>query len=243
MFNSGELRKIARDKLRGKWGMSILVTFLAGLLGGMGSGNGGIDFRYMLNDGTGHGRGVETVRETIGAVIHSPLLLATISTFVGIMFIYAIAALIIGSAVELGHCAYYIDLVNNGRPGVGTLFSRFGIFLKALGLRLFMSLFIFLWMLLFIIPGIIAAYSYAMAPYIMAQNPDIGIQEAVNMSKEMMQGHKGRLFILELSFIGWGLLCILLTLGIGALWLNPYISAAKAAFYLERSGQGILLPQ
>ena len=246
MFSSGELRKIARDKLRGKWGMSILVTFLAGLLGGMSGGaggGGGSNFRHTFNDGGGSARGaVEAVREAVGTVLHNPYFLVLISTIVGVILVYATVVFFVGAAVELGHCAYYIDLINNGRPGVGVLFSRFTIFWKALGLRLFMMLFIFLWMLLFIIPGIIAAYRYAMAPYIMAQNPDIGIREAVDQSKAMMQGHKGRLFILGLSFIGWALLCIL-TLGIGFLWLNPYVQAAGAAFYLERSGHGIPLPE
>lgn len=110
--------------------------------------------------------------------------------------------------------------------------------LKALGLKLFMFLFIFLWTLLLIVPGIVAAYRYAMAPYLMAQNPGMGIREAVNLSKQMMQGNKGRLFSLHLSFIGWALLAGL-TLGLGLLWLNPYVKASEAAFYLNVSGQGI----
>ena len=75
-------------------------------------------------------------------------------------------------------------------------------FLKAMGLNLFMALFIWLWSLLFIVPGIIAAYRYRLAPYLMAENPNLGIREAVNMSKELMAGHKWRLFCLNLSFIG-----------------------------------------
>lgn len=75
-----------------------------------------------------------------------------------------------------------------------------------------------------------------MAPYIMAQNPDIGVMDAIGQSKELMRGHKGRLFWLSLTFIGWVLLSVL-TFGIGFLWLNPYMEAAQAAFYLERTDQ------
>ena len=75
-----------------------------------------------------------------------------------------------------------------------------------------------------------------MAPYILEENPSLGINEAIKQSKEMMYGNKWRYFCLGLSFIGWIFLCIL-TFGIGFLWLNPYVSAAYAAFYDEISGK------
>lgn len=102
-----------------------------------------------------------------------------------------------------------------------------------------MSLFIFLWMLLLIVPGIIKAYAYAMTPYILVDNPELGPNEARLKSIEMMRGHKGKLFGLELSFIGWFLLCIL-SLGIGFIWLAPYYQTTHAAFYhnlLEEQAQ------
>ena len=151
----------------------------------------------------------------------------------------SIAVILFSGALALGHCKYYIDLVAENRPDeVSVIFSRFDIFLKAMGLNLFMALFIWLWSLLFIVPGIIAAYRYRLAPYLMAENPNLGIREAVNMSKELMAGHKWRLFCLNLSFIGWGILSAL-TCGIGDLWLNPYIYAANAAFYVDRTGRNI----
>jgi len=82
------------------------------------------------------------------------------------------------------------------------------------------------------IPGIIASYSYAMTPYILAENPGLRANEAISRSKEMMDGYKGELFLLHLTFIGWDLLAVL-TLNIGHLWLNPYKHAAEAAFYRQ----------
>ena len=102
-------------------------------------------------------------------------------------------------------------------------------------MRFLINLYIFLWTLLFIIPGIIASYSYSMTHYIMAENPEYGVNEAIAASKEMMRGNRWRLFCLRFSFIGWSILCIF-TLGIGYLWLNPYMEAANAAFYKEISG-------
>ena len=104
------------------------------------------------------------------------------------------------------------------------------------------SLLTFLWSLLFIVPGIIASYRYALAPYLMAENPDMGVMEAIARSKELMNGSKWRLFCLQLSFIGWSLLCVL-TLGIGYLWLAPYQNAAEAAFYLEVTGRTDAMPR
>ena len=95
---------------------------------------------------------------------------------------------------------------------------------------LLMHIFIILWSLLFLIPGIVKAFSYAMTPYILEENPELGANEAIDRSRAMMKGHKFDLFWLYLSFIGWFILCCL-TLGIGFLWLTPYMETATAAFY------------
>lgn len=98
-----------------------------------------------------------------------------------------------------------------------------------------------LWTLLFIIPGIVKTYSYAMTEYILHDEPELDNNTAIEKSMAMMQGHKFRLFLLDLSFIGWGILC-LFTLFIGIFWLYPYIYSAHAAFYeeLKREYEGNL---
>ena len=158
--------------------------------------------------------------------------------FLGVVIgIYGVVVLIIGGAVRQGLCQFSINLIKKDAPAeFNVLFSKFSNLGKCLLLNLAMWLLIFAWSLLLIVPGIIAAYRYAMAPYIMAQNPDIGVMDAIGQSKELMRGHKGRLFWLSLTFIGWVLLSVL-TFGIGFLWLNPYMEAVQAAFYLERTDQ------
>ena len=96
------------------------------------------------------------------------------------------------------------------------------------------NLYVFLWTLLFIIPGIIASLRYGMTDYILSENPEITASEAIQRSKEMMKGNCWRLFCLEFSFFGWILLAVL-TCGVGYLWLTPYMSASYAAFYREIS--------
>ena len=85
------------------------------------------------------------------------------------------------------------------------------------------------------VPGILAGYSYAMTECILAENPELSAAEAMARSKELMAGHRWRLFCLQISFIGWSILAAL-TLGIGGLWLTPYRHTANAAFYREITG-------
>ena len=101
------------------------------------------------------------------------------------------------------------------------------------------NMYIALWSLLLLVPGIVKNYSYSMTDYILLDNPDISGNEAIERSMEMMSGNKMRLFLLDLSFIGWGILCIF-TFGIGFYWLAPYVLTSHADFYedlkLERTG-------
>ena len=110
------------------------------------------------------------------------------------------------------------------------LFDGFKDYGRILGTVLLQRVYIFLWSFLFFVPGIIKYCSYAMTPYILLDEPELKYNAAIEKSMAMMAGHKMKLFLLELSFIGWFLLT-LLTGGIGLLFLYPYIDAARAAFY------------
>ena len=118
------------------------------------------------------------------------------------------------------------DLVRNAVD-----IAKKGYWHKVWGMLL-MEIFIVLWSLLLVIPGIIKAFSYAMTPYILEENPELSANEAIDRSRAMMRGHKFDLFWLYLSFIGWYILAIL-SLGIGFLWLQPYFYTSVAALYEE----------
>ncbi|MBQ9417159.1 MAG: DUF975 family protein [Bacteroidales bacterium] len=115
-------------------------------------------------------------------------------------------------------------------------FDAFKSYSRYLGTSLLYTLLVCLWTLLLIVPGIIMSFAYAMTPYIMHDHPELTPMECIRASKAMMKGHKWQLFCLRLSFIGWALLCIL-TLGIGTLWLQPYMQCADAKFYEELKAQ------
>ncbi len=112
------------------------------------------------------------------------------------------------------------------------IFDGFYNFVNTFLLGLVNTVFIALWSLLFVVPGIIKSLSYSMSYYVMAENPEMSGEDARRESIMMMDGNKMRLFCLQLSFIGWYLLSAL-TLGILLFWVVPYVQAATAAFYEE----------
>ena len=141
-----------------------------------------------------------------------------------------IASLIISGPMLVGLAIFALAIARKRDPQIAQLFDGFKRFGVALGAYLLKILFILLWSLLLIIPGIIAALSYSLTFYIIAEDDSIGPLEAIRKSKEMMKGNKGKIFCLGWRFFGWFLLSSL-TLGIGFLWLGPYMAVSYAKFY------------
>jgi uncharacterized membrane protein len=141
-----------------------------------------------------------------------------------------IAIIIVTGPFTLGFANYYLKRIHDENIELINIFYGFKRFSQSFLLSLLIGIFTFLWSLLLIIPGIIKALSYSMAFYILSDNPNISPVEALRKSKIMMQGHKLQLFSLGFSFLGWILLCVL-SLGIGFLWLYPYICLSSANFY------------
>lgn len=116
----------------------------------------------------------------------------------------------------------------------------FGNWLHVVWGMILSTIYIFLWTLLLIIPGIIKSYSYALTPYILVEHPEMSANEAIEESMMLMDGHKFDLFYLQLSFIGWAILSIL-SLGLGFFWLIPYQMTAQAAFYRDIKNEAMPL--
>jgi uncharacterized membrane protein len=141
-----------------------------------------------------------------------------------------IIGIIFSGSLTLGISACFLKLVRHESFIFENLFDGFKRFSTAIIAQMLIVIFIFLWTLLFIIPGIIASCSYSMVFYILSDNPEMSAMEALTKSKEMMMGFKWKIFCLHLSFIGWAFLSIL-TLGIGFLWLTPYLYSTISNFY------------
>ena len=150
----------------------------------------------------------------------------TVLSFSFVSILVGLVALVLNA----GYYCYCFGILRREEMPYESLFDAFPFAGKVILLSIVEGVFIFLWSMLFVIPGIIAAYRYSMATYIMAENPTITPTEAIERSKALMDGRKGDLFCLDLSFFGWALLTVL-TAGIGALWLTPYMAVSRAAFY------------
>lgn len=229
MLRAADYRERARVSLSGNWGMAVLICFVGALLGG-------IQTVVPVSASYQYGEGMSL--QIFGLNMNLDQLpvemLGMLTFMLGVISIYSLAQFVVGGAVELGMCAYFSKRALGENADIKDEFSYFQYFGKALGLRIVTSIFIFLWTLLLIVPGIIASYRYAMATYILAEHPEMGIMEAIEASKQMMDGNKWALFCLDFSFIGWALLSAC-TLGIGDLFLNPYTRMATAHFYLNLS--------
>lgn len=139
-------------------------------------------------------------------------------------------SLIVTGPLTLGMVGYILAVSRGQEFHADQVFNGFNRFSDAFFAYILMTIFVLLWSLLLIVPGIIASISYSMTFFILADNPGVGAREAIKRSKAMMNGYKWKFVTLNLRFLGWALLCIL-TLGIGFLWLSPYIQVALAKFY------------
>ena len=228
MRNASSFRQQAREALSGNWPTAIITTLVAGLLGGslfvQQTGMNIVttsqqtmqnqDIQYNLPDG-GYGTNV-----LLGAAVFSGSLILIIS----------LIQFLVGGFVSLGLIQFNMNLIDKKPVDFMDIFSKSDMFVKALFLRLRLTVFTFLWTLLFIIPGIIKSYSYSMSGFIMTENPEISSKEAMEVSMKMMSGNKWRLFCLQLSFIGWYILGAM-ACGIGIFFVQPYVNAAIAGFY------------
>ena len=142
----------------------------------------------------------------------------------------SVAEFCLASAFGISIVMIYLKLTRNEDVEVGEVFEGFHIMGKAIWLQILTSIFTFLWSLLLVVPGIIRAYAYSMAPYILAENPDMAANDAIKESMRIMDGHKMDLFVLQLSFIGWMILTSL-TFGILGIYTVPYMNATFANFY------------
>ena len=166
----------------------------------------------------------------IGTYVVYILMIGAIQATSELFPIAGLLSLIIAGPMAVGLAIFSLNISRNEDARFEQIFQGFNNFATSLGAYFLMVIFILLWSLLLIIPGIIAALSYSMTFYILADDRSIGAMDAIDKSRKMMDGNKWQYFRLGLRFLGWALLCIL-TLGIGFLWLFPYIQISMAKFY------------
>ena len=149
-----------------------------------------------------------------------------------ILHLIGLVLFILALPLTWGFQTLFLGAVRGGEATAKDMFEGYNkeLFSRVLTTTLLYYVYVFLWSLLLLIPGCIKAYSYAMTPYILKDNPEMKNNAAIEESMRIMNGHKLELFLLDLSFIGWALLSFL-TCGIGFLWLAPYMNMARVNFY------------
>ena len=163
-----------------------------------------------------------------GTMVLAYLIFGVIS---GVLAYTYVGPVLLGGVLSIGVASVSLSLMRTGTTSLEYLFDGFKYkFGNAVLASLLYNIFIALWSMLFLIPGLVKTYSYAMTYYIMRDNPDMSANDAITASRKMMDGNKARLFGLHFSFFGWILLAGV-TCGIGFLFVMPYMQAAQAAFY------------
>ena len=235
-----DFRRIARNALTNKWFIAVAVGLVASILGGI--SGGGHEFKVNI-DGSNISMNFNVAGQTIKSIgtnggVDSEVgafILASLPIIIIASLFAAVIYFALGSFIGVGYAKFNLNLVDKKNAAFETLFEYFSHWKTTTIARLLRALYVFLWSLLFIIPGIVAGFSYAMTDYILAEDPELTADEAISQSKSIMMGNKWRFFCLQFSFIGWDILATL-AFGIGHLWLTPYKQAAYAAFYREVSG-------
>ena len=235
-----DFRRIARNALTNKWFIAVAVGLVASILGGI--SGGGPEFKVNI-DGSNISMNFNVAGQTIKSIgtnggVDSEVgafILASLPIIIIASLFAAVIYFALGSFIGVGYAKFNLNLVDKKNAAFETLFEYFSHWKTTTIARLLRALYVFLWSLLFIIPGIVAGFSYAMTDYILAEDPELTADEAISQSKSIMMGNKWRFFCLQFSFIGWDILATI-AFGVGHLWLTPYKQAAYAAFYREVSG-------
>ena len=234
MLKAKDFRFYAREALKGRWIKAGGVGLLAALLGAS------IDMSGSAGSFGSSAQNSSNLAEQFGGFSGSSAGSAVSAVFLAVFLgvalvflVWAIVMLVIGGATTLGFAKYNLNLVDDKDPKLKDIFSQYDRLGTGFGMQFFRMLFITLWSLLLVIPGIIATYSYSMTAYILCENPQMTAREAIRKSKELMKGNRWRLFCLEISFIGWELLAVLAIVLVTVMFMpTMFVMAAGSAAFI-----------
>lgn len=215
MFDRITYKKTARAQLRGRWAFPVVMTLIVLVLLSL----------------------LKTINHLSGARMETVTAGAWYIVYRGSTLAISLICVAIAGILSLAQTHVYLRLARTDSKATfddflhGLSFWLSG----ALG-ELWFALWTFLWALLFVIPGIVKVFAYSQMFFVLAENPGIGVRKAMHISKLLTRGHKGDLFVMYLSFLGWAILCAL-SCGIGSLWLKPYMQTSflNAYFALKNT--------
>lgn len=231
MWTRAELKENAKAFFKFNYWKMVLVAFIVSLVGG-GGGGFGVNYTQYAQNSDSSGTGYSSMFGRMSPREAMTWFITFTMVFVVIMLISTALSVFLFNPLLVGADRFFV--VSHYRKAdlneLGHAFSNS--YMNVVKVMFLRSMYVFLWSLLFIIPGIIKGYEYLMIPYILAENPDIDSKEAFAMSKQMMDGNKWNAFVLRLSFFGWILLGVI-SCGIAAIfYVNPYMLMTDAELYV-----------
>lgn len=227
MWTRYEIKSRAKDVLRTSYWKALLVSIVVGIFAGSSGGGGGAsnggNITYRVSNGE-----FENFWQ-----VFNPTLITMLISFGILAFILALAfRIFLGYSFEVSGKKYFTSSakgnIDMNHLGYGFTCGNYLNIVKTLFVR---DIYLFLWSLLLVIPGIVKSYAYRMVPYILADNPNMSTSRAIEISNQMTYGEKANMFVLDLSFIGWYILG-LLAFGIGVIFVTPYERSTNAELYL-----------
>lgn len=229
MFNRPYIKELAKQRMSGRMGNAIAVALLAIILSGTASGSV-FQQNFSRDDGYFHEI----------AVAMMPVMM--IAGMFGLAYL-----ILVGNVIGIGAKGWFLRYWRGENAPVGDMFSGFRHYSAFVTTGLLRGIYVFLWSLLFIIPGIVMGYAYSMTDYIICEYPHLSASHALDLSKRMTYGHKADLFVFDLSFIGWGMLSVITCMIVGIVYVFPYRFTAHAGVYealkYEALQKGVLRPE
>lgn len=228
MWTRAELKQSAKGVLRENYWMAFAVCLVYGLIASFGTGgaSGG------ASSGAAAGRAGPAVgapAELLPGVVSAIVVIGLFGLMLGLALVFALQFFVYGP-LEVGLGRYFLES-RQFPSGFSRLFSGFQRnYLRVAGGMFVTELFIGLWSLLLIVPGIVKALAWSQVPYLLAENPNLTGARAREISAQMTDGQKWEIFLLQLSFLGWYLLGAL-ACGVGVLFVDPYVQATHAELY------------
>lgn len=219
MWTIREMKERGKAAFKANYWPCVLVALLMGLFTATATAtyrtDSSTEFQYAVQSGD---------KAAIAALVGAFVLVAGIGLVIKIFLV---------NPIKLGGVHFFTENIEAGPVPVGAIKAGFQNYGHNFVVLLLQDVYLTLWFLLLIVPGLIKAYSYRMVPYILAEHPEFSATEVITRSREMMNGHKWQAFKLDLSFLGWILLGAL-TLGlVNVFWTAPYMESAQAALYLK----------
>ncbi len=236
MFDRAGLKTAAKARVSQNRWMAVLICLVASICGALESS--GISFNIPISssssssDYPSFGSGSSSF--ALPDYIYQDLLpfISILLVVMGIVILMMYAfRFFVANIINVGFHGWFLDYSRGENPDFDVMFSRFNHFKSTMLGMLLRDVYIILWSLLLIIPGIIKSYAYAMVPYVLYENPSLSARQAIRISETMMDGWKWELFKFELSFIGWNILNAFTCSILGLLYVNPYYFTAHAMLY------------